>query len=84
MLTALLFRINSLLFLCGVFEVFGGVASWFGLARWNVSWSIGYDPLAQISMALLDLIGAVFLFNYSLTHSEQRNGLWKNLDTTLR
>ena len=67
MLLALLFRIRSLLFACGVLEVFAGVASWVGFIHWNIPWNSGYDPLAQISMALLDLISAVFLFNYSFT-----------------
>ncbi|MDQ1281250.1 MAG: hypothetical protein QG670_2515 [Thermoproteota archaeon] len=69
MLIGLLYNIKPLLFGFGVLEVFGGVASWTGVIRWNVAWTTGYDPLAQIAMALLDLISAIFLFNYSLTPS---------------
>ena len=67
MVLALLLRVRPLLFACGVLEVFASVASWVGFIRWNVPWSAGYDPLAPISMALLDLISAVVLFHYSLT-----------------
>ena len=66
MLAGLLFNVKSVLFGCGVVEVFAGVASWTGVVHWNVVWTIGYDPLAQITMALLDLISAVFLFHYAL------------------
>ena len=43
MLLALFFRIRSLLFACGVLEVFAGVASWVGVIRWNILWNVGYD-----------------------------------------
>lgn len=66
MLAGLLFNVKPLLLCCGVIEVFCGVASWTGVTRWNVAWTTGYDPLAQISMGLLDLISAVFLLYYSL------------------
>ncbi|MDQ1279363.1 MAG: hypothetical protein QG670_625 [Thermoproteota archaeon] len=66
MLAGLLFNIKSLLFGCGVLEVFNGVASWTGVIRWNVAWTTNFDPLAQINMALLDLASAVVLFHYSL------------------
>jgi hypothetical protein len=79
MLFGLLFRVRSLLFACGVLEVFAGVASWVGFMRWNVPWSTGYDPLAQISMALLDLISAVILFNYSLTLMKEQRSLQLNV-----
>lgn len=66
MLGGLLFNVKPLLFGCGVLEVFNGVASWTGVIRWNVAWTTGFDPLAQINMALLDLISAVILFHYTL------------------
>lgn len=69
MLAGLLFDVKPLLFGCGVIEVFAGVASWTGIIRWNVVWTTSYDPLAQISMALLDLVSAVFLFHYSIDQS---------------
>ena len=66
LLLALVFNVKVLLFAYGIVEVLAGVASWVGVIRWNVPWAVGYDPLAQISMALLDLISAVFLFQRSL------------------
>ena len=74
MLAGLLFNLKPLLFGCGVLTVFAGVASWTGVIRRNVSWTVGYDPLAQISMALLDLVSAVFLFKYSL---EVKVNVWE-------
>ena len=74
MLTGLLLNVKALIFVCGLLEVLGGVASWTGVNRWNVSWTVGYDPLAQISMALLDLVSAVFLFKYSL---EVKVNVWE-------
>ena len=73
MLFGLLFNVKSVTFLCGILEVFGGVASWTGVLHWNVVWAIDYDPLVQISMALLDLISAVFLFTYAL---EVQDNVW--------
>ena len=65
LLLALVFNRKSLLLGCGIIEVFAGVASWVGFIRWNVSWAVGYDPLAQISMAFLDFVSAAFLLHYS-------------------
>jgi hypothetical protein len=66
MLVGLLLQIKSIIFMCGILEVFAGIASWTGVIRWNVIWTAGYDPLAQITMALLDIVSAVFLFKHSL------------------
>ena len=74
LLTGLLLNVKALIFVCGLLEVLGGVASWTGVLRWNVVWTVGYDPLAQISMALLDLVSAVFLFKYSL---EVKVNVWE-------
>ena len=66
LLIALIFNVKVLLFLSGTIEVLAGVASWVGLIQWNVLWTIGYDPLAQISMAILDLVTAAILFHFAL------------------
>ena len=65
MLFGLLLNLKPLLFAIGIGEVIAGIASWVGLFVWSVPWLQGYDPLAQISMAVLDLLSAVFLFTYS-------------------
>jgi hypothetical protein len=65
MLIGLLLNIKFLLFATGIVEVLGGVGSWVGLIVWRVPWIAGYDPIVQISMSILDLVGAVFLFHYS-------------------
>lgn len=49
-----------LLFIFGVIEVFGGIASWTGLALWNVPFP--NKELFQVSMAFADLLSAVFMF----------------------
>lgn len=65
MLVGLIFDMKPLLFLIGIGEVVAGIISWVGILRWSVPWIPGYDSLAQISMAMLDLVGAFFLFFYS-------------------
>ena len=72
LLVALIFDRKTLLFISGIIEVFGGVSSWVGLVKWNVPWAIGYDPLAQISMAILDLVTAAFLLHCSFKQFELR------------
>lgn len=72
LLLSLVYDIKALLFVGGIIEVVGGVASWAGLTKWNVLWTVGYDPLAQISMAVLDLVAAVFLFHRSFNRFEQQ------------
>jgi len=51
---------NIILFVLGIFEVFGGVASWTGVSLWNVP----FENIAafQISMAFADLLSAVMMF----------------------
>jgi hypothetical protein len=65
LLVALLFDLKALLLIGGVVEVLAGVASWIGVVQWNVPWTVGYDPFAQISMAVLDFVSAAYLFQYS-------------------
>ena len=65
LLIALLFNIKGLLFTGGIVEVVAGVGSWVGLVKWNVPWTVVYDPSAQISMAILDFVAAAFLFYHS-------------------
>ena len=49
-----------LLAAAGVLEVAGGVASWTGVIRWNVPFED--RGVFGVSMAVLDLVSAVFLF----------------------
>ena len=49
-----------LLFILGLVEVYGGIASWCGLGIWNVPFP--NIELFQVSMAFADLLSAVFLF----------------------
>lgn len=51
--------IRVMFFVQGVLMVYGGVASWTGLAVWNVPFN---PEMFQVSMAFADLLGAVFLF----------------------
>jgi hypothetical protein len=64
-LFGLILNAKIILFGMGVAEVIGGVASWVGLIVWSAPWIPGYDPIVQISMSILDLVSAVFLFHYS-------------------
>ena len=48
------------LFILGLVEVFGGIASWCGLVVWNVPFA--NKEIFQVSMAFADLISAVFMF----------------------
>lgn len=56
------------LFILGLIEVFGGIASWVGLAMWNVPFA--NKELFQVSMAFADLVSAVFMF-YLVTVREK-------------
>lgn len=56
---------RCLFFGLGVMEVFGGVASWTGLSRWNVPFMT--VEAFQVSMAFADLISAAFMFNLAIT-----------------
>jgi hypothetical protein len=52
------------LFILGVFMVWGGVASWTGLAVWKVPFP--NKEFFQVSMAFPDLLSVVFMFILSL------------------
>lgn len=56
--------IRMMFFVQGVLMVYGGVASWTGLAVWNVPFNL---EMFQVSMAFADLLGAVFLFVLAIT-----------------
>lgn len=47
------------LFLLAVLSVGSGIASWTGVARWNVPFMV--VEMFQVSMAFADLIAAVFM-----------------------
>jgi hypothetical protein len=47
-------------FILGIFSTFSGVASWTGVAIWNVPFA--NKELFQVSMAFADLISAAFMF----------------------
>lgn len=57
--------IRVMFFVQGVPMVYGGVASWAGLAVWNVPFN--NPEMFQVSMAFADLLGAVFLFILAIT-----------------
>jgi hypothetical protein len=57
--------IRVMFFVQGVLMVYGGVASWAGLAVWNVPFN--NPEMFQVSMAFADLLGAVFLFILVIT-----------------
>lgn len=48
-----------LLFVLAAFSVFGAVASWSGLALWNVPFQ--NKELFQVTMGLMDFLAAVFM-----------------------
>ena len=52
------------LFIMGIFESMGGVASWTGIIGWNVPFA---DKAAfNVSMAFADILAAVFLLHRAL------------------
>jgi len=53
-----------ILFSLGCHATLAGVASWTGLITWDVPFQD--KPIFNVSMAFLDLLGAVFLFTRSL------------------
>lgn len=48
-----------MLLVLGLFEVWGGVASWTGVSIWNIPFA--NKELFQVSMAFADLISAAFM-----------------------
>jgi len=56
-----------LLLALAIIEVFSGIASWSGVAVWNVPFA--NKELFQVSMAFADLISAAFMF-YLILQSE--------------
>lgn len=52
------------LYIMGIVSTFAGIASWTGVAVWNVPFA--NKELFQISMAFADLISAVFMFLLAL------------------
>jgi len=56
--------VRVLLFVVALIEIYGGIASWTGLAVWNVPFT--NKELFQISMAFADLVSAVLMLYLAL------------------
>jgi len=52
-------------------EIYGGITSWTGITRWNIS---SPNPeIFQVSMAFADLISAVFMLTLALPINTKNN-----------
>lgn len=60
--------VRVLLFVVALIEIYGGIASWTGLAVWNVPFA--NKEIFQVSMAFADLVSAVLMLYLALFDHE--------------